>query len=317
MRHTVLALLSFALLAAPAQAATAPTPHGAPASNIGPLSATLNGDVNANGHATTIHFEYGTTKKYGQTTPKQQVGAGTTPIPVAASIAGLKSSTRYHFRLVAVSSAGTKRSGDRSFKTTKPVTTPTFSPNPVVFGRPFTVAGQLTGTGSAKATVTLLGRAFPFTTPFAQIGNSIVSNADGTYAFNFPVATITTQLEIKANTNPPITTAVVTMPVSSSISLHVPSHVRKGRLARFSGLVLPAQDGLVVKIQKRGRDGVFHTVAHTNLLHKDANSSRFSRRLRLKRTGTYQAVVESASGAVYPGTSLAKSIKVRKARKHH
>ncbi len=68
----------------------------------------------------------------------------------------------------------------------------------------------------------------------------------------------------------------------------------------------------MVKIQKRGRDGVFHTVAHTNLHHKNAGSSTYSRRLRLKRTGTYQTVVQSASGAIYPGTSVAKSIKVRK-----
>jgi hypothetical protein len=120
MRHTVLALLSFALLDAPAQAATAPTPHTAPASNIGPLSATLNGDVNANGHATTIHFQYGTTKNYGQTTPKQQIGAGTTPIPVAASIAGLKSGTRYHYRLVATSSLGTAVGDDETFTTRDP-----------------------------------------------------------------------------------------------------------------------------------------------------------------------------------------------------
>jgi hypothetical protein len=312
MRHTVLALLSFALLAAPAQAATAPTPHSAPASNIGPLSATLNGDVNANGHATRIHFEYGTSKKYGQRTPNQDVGAGTTPIPVAASVSGLKSGTRYHFRLVAVSSAGTKRSGDRAFKTAPPTTTPTFTPNPVIFSRPFTISGQLTGTGSAHATVTLLGRPFPFTAPFTKIGNSVVSNADGTYAFPFTSAQATSQLEIRADTNPPITTPVVTMPVSSLISMHAPGHVRKGHLARFSGIVLPAQDGLVVKIQKRGRDGLFHTVAHTNLKHRDANSSRYSRRLRLKRTGTYQAVVVSAGGVVAPGTSPAKSIKVRK-----
>jgi hypothetical protein len=32
----------------------------------------------------------------------------------------------------------------------------------------------------------------------------------------------------------------------------------------------------------------------------------------LKRTGTYQAVVQSAGGTVYPGASPAKSIKVRK-----
>jgi hypothetical protein len=312
MRHTVLALLSFAVLAAPAQAATAPTPHGAPATNVGPLSATLNGDVNANGHATTIHFEYGPTKKYGHATPRQQVGAGTTPVPVAASISGLKSGTRYHFRLVAVSSAGSKASGDRSFKTAAPTTTPAFTPNPVIFSRPFTISGQLIGTGSAHATVTLLARAFPFTTPFGKIGNSVVSNADGTYSFGFTAAAATTQLQIRADTNPPITSPVVTMPVASLISLHVSGHVRKGRLARFSGTVLPAQDGLVVKIQKRGRDGVFHTVAHTNLRHRNSASSRYSRRLRLKRTGTYQAVVQSASGAVFPGTSPAKSIKVRK-----
>jgi hypothetical protein len=317
MRHTVLALLSFAVLAAPAQAATAPTPHGAPASNIGPLSATLNGDVNANGHATTIHFEYGTSKKYGHATPRQQVGAGTTPVPVAASVAGLKSSTRYHFRLVAVSSAGTKRSGDRTFKTSPPTTTPTFTPNPVTFSRPFTVSGQLIGTGSAHARVTLLARPFPYNTPFAPSGNPVVSNADGTYSFPFTAAGSSAQIQIKADTNPPLPATIVNVPVSSLISLHVTGHVRKGHLARFSGTVLPAQDGLVVKIQKRGRDGVFRTVAHTNLHHRNANASRYSRRLRLKRTGTYQAVVQSAGGVVYPGTSPAKSIKVRKARRHH
>jgi hypothetical protein len=315
MRHTVLALLSFAVLAAPAQAANAPTLHGAPATNIGPLSATLNGDVNANGHATTIHFQYGTTKSYGHATPKQQVGAGTTPIPVAASISGLKSGTRYHFRLVAVSSAGTKRSGDRSFKTGKPTTAPTFSPNPVIFSRPVTISGQLIGTGAAHARVTLFARPFPYNTPFAAVGNAVVSNADGTYSFPFTGAASSQQIQIKADTNPPITTAIVNMPVASLISLHTTVHVRKGHLARFAGTVLPAQNGAVVKIQKRGRDGVFHTVAHTNLHHRSASASKYSRHLRLKRTGTYRAVVVSAGGAVYPGTSPAKSIKVRK-RKH-
>jgi hypothetical protein len=314
MRQTVLAVLSFVALAAPAQAATKPTPHGAPATNVGPLTATLNGDVNANGHATTIHFVYGTTKKYGHRTPNQAVGAGTTPIPVAASISGLKSGTRYHFRLVATSSAGTTRSGDRSFKTAPPTTTPTFTPNPVIYSRPFTISGQLIGTGSAGARVTLLARPFPFTTPFAQLGNSVVSNPDGTYSFAFTAAGPTSQIQIKANTNPPLPATVVTMPVNSLISLHTPTHVRKGHLARFSGTVLPAQDGLIVKLQKRQRNGTFRTVAHTNLHHKNASASTFSRHLRLSRTGTYQAVVESAGGAYYPGTSPAKSIKVRKHR---
>jgi hypothetical protein len=312
MRHTVLALLSFAVLAAPAQAATKPAPHTAPATTVGPLTATLNGDVNSNGHATTIHFVYGTTKNYGQRTPNQAVGAGTTPVPVAASISGLKSGTTYHFRLVATSSVGTKRSGDRVFKTAKPTTTPTTTPNPVVYSRPYVISGQLIGTGAAGARVTLLTRGFPYTSPFAPVGNTVISAADGTYSFPINAAGNAYQMEIRADTNPAFTSAIVPVNVVSLVSLHTTSHVRKGHLARFSGTVLPAQDGLVVSIQKRQRGGTFTTVAHTNLHHKNAFASTFSRRLRLKRTGTYQAVVQSASGAIYPGTSPAKSIKVRK-----
>jgi hypothetical protein len=193
-----------------------------------------------------------------------------------------------------------------------PTTTPTFTPNPVTFSRPFTISGQLTGTGAAHAQVTLLGRPFPFTAAFVPQANPVIANADGIYTFAFTSATATSQFQIKANTSPPITTAVITMPVASLISLHTPAHVRKGHLARFRGTVLPAQDGLIVKIQKRDRTGSFHTVAHTNLHHKNAGSSTFSRRLRIKRTGTYQAVVVSAGGAIAPGISPAKSIKVRK-----
>ncbi len=180
-----------------------------------------------------------------------------------ANVSGLKSGTRYHFRLVAVSSAGTKRSGDRSFKTAKPTTAPSFSPNPVIFSRPFTISGQLVGTGSAHATVTLLARPFPYLAPFAQVGNPVVSNADGTYTFPITAATGSMQIQIKANTNPPLPTTIVPIPVQSLISLHITTHVRKGHLARFKGTVLPAQDGSEVKIQKRGRDGLLpHRGSH-------------------------------------------------------
>ena len=109
MRRLVPALLlSFAVLVTPAFAA--PTPPAAttsPATNIGPLGATLNGVVTANGHATTVRFQYGTTTKYGKSTPAQAIGQGTSAVPLAANIAGLKSGTRYHFRVVATSNAGT------------------------------------------------------------------------------------------------------------------------------------------------------------------------------------------------------------------
>lgn len=311
MRHTVLALLSLVVLAAPAWAAgTPPSVHTAPATGIGPLSATLNGDVNANGRATNVYFQYGTTRKYGHHTPIQGVGAGTSPVPVAATVSGLRSSTTYHFRLVAISSAGRRTGGDRTFKTARPTTTPSFSPNPVVFGRPFTIFGQLVGTGAGNARVTLLGRAFPFTSPFAQIGNALISRPDGTYAFTFGAAGISSQFEIKANTNPPITTAPVMIPVTSRVSMYVHSRVRRGGRVRFSGTVYPAQNGLLVKIQRRSRKGNFYTFAETNLRHRNKLSSRYLKRLRLKRGGTFRALVVSAGGAIYPGVSRARSVRL-------
>jgi hypothetical protein len=310
LRHFVLALLAFAVLAAPAQAATPPAVHTAPASGIGPLSATLNGDVNANGHATTIHFEYGITRSYGKRTPAQAVGSGTTPVPVSAGVSGLRSSTRYHFRLVAVSSAGTRRSGDRTFKTLPPTTTPAFAPNPVVYSKPYTIYGQLQGTGAAHAVVTLLTKGFPFTAPFSQFGNPVVSNADGTYSFPITAALGSAQFQIHADTKPPIDTSILSVPVSSLISMHVRSHARRGTRVRFAGTVLPAQNGLLVRIQKRTRDGRFHNVAHTTLKRRSSTSSKYSLKLRVRRTGTYRALVVSAGGLVYPGLSTAKSVRV-------
>ena len=311
-RYVVALLVSFAALCTPAYAAnpTPPTPASAPATNIGPLGATLNGNVTPNGHATNARFQYGTSTNYGKTTPAQAIGQGTTPVPIAAALAGLKSNTVYHFRVVATSSAGTKRSADRTFRTLKPSTALAFSPNPPVYGRPVTISGQLVGTGAAGATVTLLGRPFPFTAPFAQVGNAVISAVDGTYAFSFPAATATSQFEVKATTTPATTSAIATMNVASLISFHVHSHARKGSLLRMSGSVQPAQDGLLVKIQKRTRTGTFHTVAHTTLSHSSASRSTYSRRLRIQRTGTYRTMVQSAGGAVSPGTSNAVSIDV-------
>src|SRR4051812_18588419 len=209
MRRFVPALvLSFAAFAGPAYAATPPDAATAAATNIGPLGAQLNGTSTANGHATNVRFQYGTTTKYGKSTPAQAIGQGTSPVPVAAAIAGLKSNTRYHYRVVATSSAGTTRGADKSFKTTKPTTALTFTPNPPTFSRPFTVSGQLVGTGAGGATVTLLGRPLPYTAAFQRIANSVVSNADDTYSFAFTAARATEHIAEKDATTTAFTSPI-------------------------------------------------------------------------------------------------------------
>jgi hypothetical protein len=310
MRRCVLAVAMVLSFAVPAMAAGPPAVTTNPATNITPQGATLNGTVNPNDRATRVHFDWGTTKKYGNTTPRQAIGEGTTPVPVSANIGGLKSSTRYHFRVVAVNSAGTRFGEDRSFKTAPPTTTPTFTPNPAVYGHPFAVSGQLVGTGAAGAQVTLFARAFPFTAPFTKLGNPVVSNADGTYSFSFLSVIATHQFQVRATTTPPITSPIATLTVVSEITFHTRTHVRKGHALLFAGSVAPVQDGLLVLIQKRSRSGSFHTVAHTALKHGSATRSVYSRHIRPSRSGTYRTVVQSAGGAVSPGTSPAKSIRV-------
>ncbi len=103
--------------AASALAATAPSVTTGPVTAVGPTTATVSGTVNPNGTATTWHVEYGTSMSYGSTTSSAGAGAGTTSTSVSSNLSGLTGGTTYHYRLVAVSSAGTSRGADGILQT--------------------------------------------------------------------------------------------------------------------------------------------------------------------------------------------------------
>ena len=86
---------------------------------IGAFSATLKAKVNPKGSSTTVYFQYGTTSSYGTNTSTQTVAAGTTSVEVTAAISGLQTTTKYHFRAVAVNGGGTKNGADTTFTTAK------------------------------------------------------------------------------------------------------------------------------------------------------------------------------------------------------
>jgi len=87
-----------------------------PETLIGSFSATLNGSVDPHGLTTTVYFQYGTTISYGLTTaPHNQTG--NTFRNIGANISGLSANTRYHFRIAATNSAGTRFGSDRTFTT--------------------------------------------------------------------------------------------------------------------------------------------------------------------------------------------------------
>jgi len=88
------------------------------ASDINTVSATLNGNVNANSSSTTITFEYGTSVSYGSSIIADQSPLiGDVNAAVSASITDLSPNTEYHFRIIAENEKGTVESEDMSFTT--------------------------------------------------------------------------------------------------------------------------------------------------------------------------------------------------------
>jgi phosphodiesterase/alkaline phosphatase D-like protein len=95
----------------------APTATTGSVNSISLTSAKLTGSVVPNGLATSWYFEYGTGTTYGIKTAAKSAGSGTARTNVSASLSGLKPGTTYHYRLVAINSAGTTAGRDRAFST--------------------------------------------------------------------------------------------------------------------------------------------------------------------------------------------------------
>jgi RHS repeat-associated protein len=91
------------------------------ASSLAETGATLKGQVNPHGYATTYQFEYGTTTSYGTKVPAtaESVGSGTTNVAVSKAISGLKGNTTYHYRVSATNAYGTTPGLDKTFTTPK------------------------------------------------------------------------------------------------------------------------------------------------------------------------------------------------------
>ena len=112
-----------------------PTAVTAAATDVSLTAATLNGSVNANGADTTVTFDFGTDTNYGQSleaTPFTVTGTNVTAVSAIVGF-GLQPATTYHFRVRAVSDAGTSLGADQSFTTpaNQPPAGGTFSITPV------------------------------------------------------------------------------------------------------------------------------------------------------------------------------------------
>ena len=176
-------------------------------------------------------------------------------------------------------------------------------PNPVVYGRSTVISGRLTGQNKSGQNVVL--REDPY--PFAALANtgSATTDAQGDYSFTRRPL-VSTRFQVRqGSTDSAVVTVGVRIRTGLSVSDRTP---RPGQVVRFSGRACPEHDGAVVRIQKLTRRG-WVTVRRT-LLRDAGTCSVYSRRLAVRRDGTYRAVVRGDADHL-SGISRRRTLDVR------
>jgi hypothetical protein len=293
----VLSVGAFALAAPSALAASTPGVSTSGASSITFSSAILSGSVNPNGQITNYVFQYGTTAGYGGQTPLAPAGNGTISIRLSQGVAGLQPGTTYHYRIVAASSAGTSNGKDRTFKTASiPLSVQIAGvPNPVVFGNPFVVEGNLSGTGAANHEVVLQANQFPYLGGFHTVGNPELTNSTGGFSFPYVGLLENAQLRVVTVGKPEVSSPVIVEGVAVRVSFHAHRTRHRGRV-RLYGTVAPAEVGALVGFQLL-RPGRSVNEGGTVVKTGTSTVSRFSRVIHVRHPGLYRALVRVTDGA--------------------
>lgn len=318
-RSTLGAVVSVAALLAlvtPAGAA-APGVTTLAAQSIEPGAATLVGRVDPNGEATTYYFEYGTTRRYGSRTGDASAGRGDSPRRVTLRVEGLAPNTRYHFRLVASNPSGVRSGEDRTFTTRRqPLGLQiTAAPNPVVFGAASTITGALTGTGNSERQVVLQQLPFPFTGQFADVGNPVVTDRNGAFAFPILPLPGTTQFRVRTVEPSNVFSGVLTLGVAARVGTQVSDRsVRRFKRVRFFGTVTPARVGAPFEIQRKTGSGRWLVVGRGFTRRGSDTVSRFSKRVRVSRTAKYRVLVHMLGGPIVSGFGREIGVAVKRRR---
>ncbi len=293
-----LALCALASSSAPALAASSkPGAITGGTSNVTFSSAILYGYVNASGLPTTYVFQYGTTSAFGSQTPLAPAGNGTMTLKFSASVTGLQPGTTYHYRIVATNSAGSKDGADRTLTTASvPLSLQIAGvPNPVVFGSPFVVEGNLSGTGAAGHEVTLQVDPFPYLTGFKDVGNPELTTATGGFTFPFLGLLENTQVRVVTVGKPEVASPPIVESVAVRVSLHARRTRRRGYVYLY-GEVAPAEVGALVGFQLM-RPGRSINEGGTVVKAAGAGGSRFARVVHIRHGGVYRALVKVSDGA--------------------
>jgi hypothetical protein len=182
------------------------------------------------------------------------------------------------------------------------------SPSAVTFGRTVTLSGTAKNVAAGTA-VEAQANPFPYS-GFKSTGKTGVVDPNGNYSIPGVVVSMNTQFRVSAKTSPPSESAAVFVRVRLRVSFKVSdSTPKRGTLVRFSGRVAPAHDGKPVLIQKKTASG-YKTVARTTIVDNGSATSKYSKRVKIRRSGTYRVIAESVDQDHQNGTSRARTLKV-------
>jgi hypothetical protein len=318
MRAVRVAVIVGALLWAPASAAAAEKPvvTTGGAANIQPTSVALNGTVNPKGAETTYFFQYGTTRLFGLSTQVTSAGAGNRGVRISVPVGGLAPFTTYHYRLVAQNAKGMTIGKRRTFRTRRQPLGVSLAanPNPVAVGGITTLSGVLSGTGNAGRDVVIKSNPWPYTQGFLPVGNTLVTNADGSFSQTIASVPVNTQFLVQMPARPNVISPIVVVGTTVKVTrdVDIDRGERRGRL-RFTGRVTPAVDGRAVLIQKLRQwgGGGWFNVGRTFTRHTGGDSSRYRKTITQRKGGRYRVVVVMDDKYA---SSASRSVKVRRVR---
>jgi len=187
--------------------------------------------------------------------------------------------------LLAVAVALAIASEGEAQKPPKPGTTLKASAEQVTFSAPVTLTGKVKGAKQAM-TVTLERRAANATT-FAAAGTA-TTDANGDFAFaDRPSKSSVYRVTAGTAASPEVAVAVAPL-VGLKVGDATP---RKGQRVRFKGTVRPQHDGARVAIQRKRADGTWATVRTAALRDAGSRYSTYSKRIRIRRSGTFRTVL--------------------------
>lgn len=164
-------------------------------------------------------------------------------------------------------------------------------PNPIVFGSTTTISGSLRlRRNTANVRVILQSRSFFPRGTFANV-SATRTDRRGDYRFVTRPG-VHTVYRVLTDTRPVRRSVDLLVRVRTRVGVRASRNLlRAGGLVRFTGRVFPRHAGRRAYVQRRSPRGSWVTVARPVLRAFDATSSRYNRRLRVRRTGVYRVKV--------------------------